>query len=70
MIKYSTPNDLLRLFREEETEEGNPFTRTASETSENLALLKEMLDRLRAEPREECTRHVLEYSRSLDIGRC
>lgn len=62
MIQYSTPNDLLRRLHEEETEEESLFT-----VSENLAVLKEMLDRLIAEPGEDCIRKILEYSRSLNL---
>lgn len=67
MIKYSTPNDPLRLFREEETEEGSVFTRAGSDVPEGLAILKDMLDKLRAEPREGCVRRILEYSRMPDL---
>ena len=66
MIKYSTPNDLLRLFREEGTEERSFFSRPESDQTESLALLKEMLDGLYTEPAENCVRKVLEYSRSLN----
>lgn len=65
MIKYSTSNDWLRLFRDEETEEQSFFRPAEFDMNENLALLKEMLDRLQAEPADECVKKVLEYSRSL-----
>lgn len=67
MIKYSTPNDPLRLFREEETEEGSVFARPGSDVPEGLAILKDMLDKLRAEPREDSVRKILEYSRLPDL---
>lgn len=65
MIKYSTPNDLHRLFREEETEEESRVPRLEVDFSESLALLKETLDRLQAEPSELAIQNLLEYSRSL-----
>lgn len=66
MIKYSTPNDLLRLFRKEETEEGNLFKLAEFDLTESLGLLKDVLDGLRTEPADDCVRKVLEYSRSTE----
>ncbi|MFS8615339.1 MAG: hypothetical protein FWJ85_00845 [Solitalea sp.] len=65
MIKYSTPNDLLRLFREEETEEESHAARMETDYTESLALLKETMDRLQVQPSEACIRKLLAYSRSL-----
>lgn len=65
MIKYSTSNDSPRLFREEEQDPRNLFRATEFDLNESLVLLKEMLDRLHADPAEKCVRKVLEYSRSL-----
>lgn len=74
MIKYSTPNDLIRQLQQEEGTEKKRLATPSPATEDNLpdipesmALLSEMLDRLFTEPREECVRKVLEYSRSLNL---
>ena len=67
MIKYSTPVDLLRYLRDEETEEESLYDRTDPDMMESLAILKEMLDKLFAEPGEDCIRKISEYSRSLNL---
>lgn len=74
MIKYSTPNDLIRQLQQEEGTEKKRLAKplpamedNLPDITESMALLSEMLDKLFAEPREECVRKVLEYSRSLNL---
>ena len=66
MIRYATPTDPLRLFREEEAEEGSLLNKAEFDLTESLAIIREMLDRLHTDPGDDCVRNVLEYSRLMN----